>query len=93
MRYTSSSSSTTAEVASPNVRALLTQVSIRRSGNVARLDEEVGIEVALERLTLFAPDDAAQRKYRKSRMFCETQGNRWRDLHTKVAWNDRSKAD
>ena len=48
---------------------------------------------ALERLTIFAPDDAAQRKYAASRNFCSAQAHSWRDLLSRVSWTERENPD
>ena len=44
---------------------------------------------ALTRLKLFAPDEAAQRKYRNSVLFFSDQSERWRRFCTSGAWQQR----
>ena len=50
-------------------------------------------EQALERLTIFAPDDAAQRKYSEGRFFCSAQADIWRRLVSRNTWLERENPD
>ena len=50
-------------------------------------------EQALERRTIFAPDEAAQNKYREGGFFCSAQAALWGRLVSRNAWLERANPD
>lgn len=49
------------------------------------------IERTLERLALFAPDEASQRKYSRSRIFLRSEMTRWGRIGSLAAWANRNQ--